>query len=218
MTLSSILPSAAIRLKRHPRSPHQDEPRLLKVTLRSEQDLEDVLLHSHLLRNDPASVIRVHADIPWWERKSASSSRAQVAARSLIVLGVPEDTEHTIPHRQTDHDRKQWKFICDIVDGRGTVVTDTFRIPKSVRYKGEGPRPLKLTFLTSSMTDFIRSQWTKHKHKIPGDVRLSVRTSNTTNPTGILPTSQIPTAIVQQNNTPTASKNGDRPAHAESDQ
>ena len=65
MQLKQIEPVTLTRLSRSPNSPHRDKARLLKVTVRTEKDLESILLSAYLLQNGSENVERVFADVPW---------------------------------------------------------------------------------------------------------------------------------------------------------
>ena len=52
------------------------------------------------------------------------------------------------------------------------MVVDTFRIPQSPKYMGDGPCPLKITFLTGDMASDVRERWTRLKRFLPRGIRL----------------------------------------------
>jgi hypothetical protein len=180
--------------------------------------MEKVLLHAYLLNHIPNSECRISADIPWWERKSVTKGVDKTKSRTLILLGVPESAGSPSPHERLEHDYKQWRFIASSINASEAVVVDTFRIPKSTNYKGDGPKPLKVTFLTSGMTDTIKMQWKTNRYRIPKDVRLSFPKTESTGVTNDTPLATRTDSGVQQDNTECLSKNGHRPAHLESDQ
>lgn len=228
MNIAHVIPLSLIRLSRLPSSPHRDKPRLLRVTLPSEKDMENVLLHAYLLNNLPDSEFRISADIPWWERKPVSTGLDRTNSRTLVLLGVPESAGSPSPHERLEHDYKQWRFIASSINASEAVVVDTFRIPKSTNYKGDGPKPLKVTFLTSGMTEAIKIKWKTNKNKLPKDVRLSFpktdspRVSNdvsmtTRSDSGVQQDNTDSDSGAQQDSIEHLSKNGHCPTHHEPD-
>jgi hypothetical protein len=178
MGLTTVTPLSLVRLSRSPKSPHQDKPRLLKVIVSSEKDLENILLSAHTLRDGREDSCRVFADVPWTERyknrsKSATSDNAN--AKSLILLGVPEATDTSMGESLSHHDAQQWGFISTVIGAHDVAVVDTFRIPNSPKYQGSGPRPLKLTLLTEGMAETIRIKWKQSAHYLPKYIRISSR-------------------------------------------
>ncbi|KER19455.1 hypothetical protein T265_15538, partial [Opisthorchis viverrini] len=95
-------------------SHHQDKPRLLKGTVNTEKELENILLSTFRLQSDSKSSARVQADVPWTERSrnvenQATNNRAD--DRSLIILGVPEIDDASDKTARISHDVLQWKFL-----------------------------------------------------------------------------------------------------------
>lgn len=179
MSLKSIQPVSLTRLKRKPDSVHNDKPRLLKVVVQNEKELEDVLLSAYLLRNTENNSSRIFLDVPWCERSrklSQETSVKQTVDRSIIILGVPEIEETCDAKLQNKHDFLQWKFLSDILKTNDVAVVDTFRIPKSPKYAGIGPRPLKLTLLRSEMLSVVKSHWDRYQNLLPRELRISSST------------------------------------------
>lgn len=212
MQLKAIDPLSLTRLSRPPDSQHKDKPRLLKVTLRAEKDLEDVLLSAFLLQNETENKERVFADVPWWERsrkpgKTDNINRAE--DRSLIILGVPDTDETSDKKIQNKHDFLQWKFISDILKTDDVAVVDTFRIPRSPKYMGTGPKPLKLTLLRSEMLSIVKTQWQRYRNLLPSELRLSTtkRANKSTGPAE---------DATEQCGAPVKAKNGQPPTLSES--
>jgi hypothetical protein len=174
--LDPIQPKSLSRISRRPDSPHFAKPRLLKITLNNEKELEDVLLSAHILNKQGETTSRIFADIPWWERRNAKTDDKTKEARqerSVVLLGIPDATNESCPNQSRSHDIQQWKFIEEVIGLKEVALVDTFRIPRSPRYFGTGPRPLKLTFLTSNMADFVRTQCLKSRNLLPRDIRVS---------------------------------------------
>ena len=216
--LSPITPTSTTRLTRHPSSPHTDKPRLLRVTFKSEADLENVLLHSHFLLEFPESTCRIFPDIPWWERKWVPNGRDQAASRKLVLLGVPEMEGTPSVHERSKHDHKQWRFLADAIDDQEAVVVGTFRLPRSPNYKGEGPNPLQLTFLTTNMADTIKTKWNSRRHNLPNGLILIPPRSKQRNQMDHRSFTQLPNVNLQEAITVNPSKNERGPTHSESDQ
>jgi hypothetical protein len=177
MGLRAIKPVSLIRLSRKPNSPHDDKPRLIKVVVQSEKELEDILLSAYLLRDDNQSSSRVFADVPWLERTKPSLPGQQQNVqkhdgRSVIILNVPEPTPDSDKNAKTSHDLNQWKYLSNTIQTNDEAVVDIFRIPKSPRYEGNGPRPLKIRLLTASMVASVLSNWKRYRHKLPRDIRF----------------------------------------------
>ena len=170
------------------------------------------MLSSFLLRIDTESTERVYPDIPSWERNGnprKSDSKECADACDLIILGVPEAEENSDKAMKSKHDLLQWKFISETIKTDGVAVIDLFRIPKSSKYKGTGPNPLKLTLLRSDMVGSVRAQWKRYGHLLPREVRIgsSVRTHGSTTAVE---------AKTQEQETSVAIKNGQPPALPES--
>ena len=174
MSLPPISPLSLIRLRRHPSSPHNGKPRMLQVMLSKEEELEEVLLSAHLLKNNGNGLSRVFADVPFWERAARKNQREKATNddRSVILLGVPEAKEDPEPAKDSNHDVQQWKYLAELTKVQGVVATNTFRIPKSPRYLGSGPRPLKITFLNPEMADKFKRLWQAGRHIVPRETRL----------------------------------------------
>lgn len=177
MSLNDIKPVTLTRLSRKPNSPHQNSPRLLKVVVRSEKELENILLSTYLLRGDKDDSSRVFADVPWSERSKASiqtkqDHRTKKEERSLVILNVPESAPDLDAQGGARHDLQQWKYLSDIIEAKNEAVIDLFRIPKSPKYKGDGPRPLKITLLTAKMAETVFHNWTYFRHKLPRELRI----------------------------------------------
>ncbi|VDP16440.1 unnamed protein product [Echinostoma caproni] len=82
---------SVVRLFRQPSSPQAGEPRLLRVTLKDEKDVENVLLSSHLLGN-VSSRIRILPDRPWTGRMhyrtNPVDARESENKRVILIHGV----------------------------------------------------------------------------------------------------------------------------------
>ena len=179
--LAYIKPVSLLRLRRDQRSPHNNNPRMLKITVSTEAELEDILLSAHLLRDGEDSTSRIYPDLPWWERRPGASPEKRnnlTDNRSLVLMGIPEAADTTAKNQVLTHDSQQWKFIEDQMGLKNCVVVDTFRIPKSSKYMGSGPCPLKLTFLTNAMATEVQDRWNNLKHLLPTGIRLQYRKSN----------------------------------------
>ena len=210
MKLNPIEPVTITRLARSLDSPNRDKPKLLKVTVATEKELEDILLSAYLLKDATENNQRVFADVPWWERtlKARNAGVDRSKHRNLILLGVPEAED---PSKQKQHDSLQWKFISDTLSLKNTAVVDVFRIPKSPKYIGVGPRPLKLTFLRDDMLEETRIQWQENHKLLPKYLRMtdSIRT-------GTQLVSDTPSSITIKSNSTLLSKNDQVPALCES--
>jgi hypothetical protein len=141
--------------------------------------LEEVLLSAFLLQNSPENGERIFADVPWWERSRKSDNKAKInraEERSIVILGVPEGDENIDINSQKKHDFLQWRYLSDILKANEVAVVDTFRIPKSQKYMGAGPRPLKLTFLRGEMLDILKTQWRQNRNLLPRELKISSST------------------------------------------
>ena len=112
MSLRAIRPVSLIRLSRKPNSLHQDKPRLLKVSVQNEKELEDILLSAYLLRDGEKNSSRVFVGIPWSKRKSSSQKGKQHPTgkhegRSLVILNGPESESHLDTQCRNKHDFQQ---------------------------------------------------------------------------------------------------------------
>ncbi|VDP78098.1 unnamed protein product [Echinostoma caproni] len=89
-------PVSLTRLWRPPTSSHIGEPRLLRVTLASKEDVKNVLLSS-FLTTDGSSNTRILPDIPWTERvhrrNDPNSARDADNSRAILTHGVPQIPE-----------------------------------------------------------------------------------------------------------------------------
>ena len=172
----NITPKSLTRLPRHPTSPHSDEPRLLRVTLKSQNDMEDVLLSAHLLR-ESGSNVRIFPDVPWHERRkrqsNPQSARADEMKKAVFIYGVPESTDEN-PFRKQEHDRREWQFVQELLGTDGCVTTSLVRLRPSPNYKGTGPRILKVTLLSEDMVETLMSNWSLQKRQMPPEVKLRV--------------------------------------------
>ncbi|KAF8569903.1 hypothetical protein P879_07941 [Paragonimus westermani] len=122
MQLKPVEPVSLARLSRSPNSLHKNKPRLLKVTVRTEKDLERILLSAFLLQNGSENSERIFADVPWWERSRKPGIQASIddaEGRSLIILGVPETDEKSDKKMRNKHDFLRWKFLSDTLETDG---------------------------------------------------------------------------------------------------
>lgn len=177
MNLQPITPVSLTRLNRKPDSPHHDKPRLLRLVVEKEKDLEDILLSAYLLRDENNDTSRIFADVPWSERVKSSSKGGQNSIikpdeRSLIILNVPESASTINTKSGTQHDLQQWQYIGRNIQATNVAVVNLFRIPKSPKYEGNGPRPLKLTLLTTAMADSVYKHWRDSRQKLPREIRI----------------------------------------------
>ncbi|KAF8570458.1 hypothetical protein P879_00239 [Paragonimus westermani] len=179
MQLKTVEPVSLTRVSRSPNSLHKDEPRLLKVTVRTEKDLECILLSAFLLQNGSENSERIFADVPWWERSRKLGIQANIngaEGRSLIILGVLETDETSDKKMRNKHSFLRWKFLSDTLKTDDVAVVDTFRIPKSPKYIGTGPKPLKLTLFRSEMLDIVKTQWQLYRNLLPRELEISSST------------------------------------------
>ncbi|OON18407.1 hypothetical protein X801_05740 [Opisthorchis viverrini] len=72
----------------------------------------------------------------------------------------------------------QCQFLCSTFEIETVAVVDTYRIPKSPKYMGTGPRPLKLTLLRGDMLNLIQTQWQRHRNLLPRELRISTSMRN----------------------------------------
>lgn len=175
MSLKPIKPVSLTRLSRKPGSVHNDKPRLLKVAVQNEKELEDILLSAYLLRDCEKTDNRIFADVPWKEREKSAHKgkhREIEKGKSLLILNIPEPASDSDMQCQNKHDYHQWKYLSDAIEANNEAVIDIFRIPKSPKYEGNGPRPLKLTFLTTAMADTVYKNWNRFRYKLPREIRI----------------------------------------------
>ena len=169
-----VHPVQLTRLSRPPRSPHAGEPRLLRVLMKNESDVETVLLSAFKLRL-AKSVIRIYPDIPWRERKHRKDEAKVVTMdddlRSVFVHGVPElkDADEL---KNKQHDCTEWKYIKELLGVDNIITTKIFRLPHSTKYKGNGPRILKVSFSSDQMVTSLLSSWYQHRNIAPPDLRI----------------------------------------------
>ena len=220
MCLRAITPISLIRLSRKRDSPNFDKPRLLKVVVQNEKDLEDILLSSYLIREDKTTNSRIFADVPWSERKTSSLTEAghhkdKGDGRSLLILNVPESVSSHDANCSAKHDYQQWKYFSDTVLATDPAVIDIFRIPKSTKYEGSGPRPLKLTLLTSGMAETVYDNWKRFRAKLPKEIRIIHRVSKPETDTAKVPAPGL-SQTSKRNSAKVLPKNDQQPAPTES--
>ena len=168
-----VHPVQLTRLSRPPTSPHAGEPRLLRVLMKNESDVETVLLSAFKLRL-AKSIIRIYPDIPWKERKilkdGAKFVTMDVDLRSVFVHGVPElkDADEL---KNKQHDCTEWKYIKELLGVDNIITTKIFRLPHSTNYKGNGPRILKVTLSSDQIVTSLLSSWYQHRNIAPPDLR-----------------------------------------------
>lgn len=179
-----VAPVTLTRLTRKKDSPHINEPRLLRVTLRNMTDVETILLASHLLKGTEAT--RIHPDVPWTERTKRGriepkEANMQKNQRSILIHGIPElgDEDDAANHL---HACGEWSYIQQLLELDDVLATDIYRIPRSPNYKGTAPRLLKVTLLTQEMLTTTLDTW-YHKKQLAPELRL--RPMNISTPTNI---------------------------------
>ena len=208
MRLRQIEPISIIRLQRPADSPHRGKPRLLRVTVATEEELEDILLSAFLLRDGLESSERVFADIPWWERAHAKgqSHPKHSASRSVIVSGVPDAPDGEDPQARMRHDILQWKFLRTSLGADQVATVDIYKIPKSSKYMGSAPSRLKVTFLTSAMAEDVFSKWKLYEGQLPKYIRM-----RTPEHMGISTQSSTVQKVSDSNLVPASPKNDSQP-------
>lgn len=229
MQLQPIQPTSLIRLSRPPNSVHKDKPKLLRVTLKTEKELEEILLSAFLLQTGSENSERIFADTPYWERIQKPGHQGSINRsedRNLIILGVPECNESADKNTQRTHDYQQWKFISETLSIEDVAVVDTFRIPKSPKYMGTGPRPLKLTLLRSTMVNIVKTRWECNRNLLPKELRIRLNIRNQASATKSSTVVEVPltlseTSSTNCDHTPThqathSAKNDQRPTPQES--
>ncbi|KER29929.1 hypothetical protein T265_03521 [Opisthorchis viverrini] len=144
---------------------------------------EQPVIDTHLKR-EADNGERIFADIPWSERSRkntphpTNSTNKHTNDCSLIILGVPEPNKTSDKIAQNTHDYLQWQFLCSTLEVENAAVVDTYRIPKSPKYLGTGPRPLKLTLLRGDMLNLIQAQWQRHRNLLPRELRINTSMRN----------------------------------------
>lgn len=170
----NIHPVQLTRLSRPPKSPHAGEPRLLRVLLKNESDVETVLLAAFKLRL-AKSVIRIYPDIPWRDRQLRKEDHKKDTRiddfRAVFVHGVPElnDTDEL---KNKQHDCSEWRYIKELLGTDNIITTRLSRLPHSTNYKGTGPRILKVCLNSEQMVSSLLSSWYQHRRNAPPDLRI----------------------------------------------
>lgn len=228
----NIHPSSLTRLSRPRSSPHAGEPRLLRVTLKNMKDVEDILLSSHLLRNE-STAVRIFPDIPWSERqkirKDPITAKTVHGKKMLMIHGIPESNDDNGWNKK-EHDHHEWKFIQDLLGIKDVLTTRLSRLPHSPNYQGIGPRILKVSLLNEKMVESVVETWRSNKTILPPELKLrtflSPKRVECENPTGprvdhIQTNSHHPLSTSNQNDSVTSNvpfqKNDCHPTPSESE-
>lgn len=167
-------PQALTRLSRKPDSANANKPRLLRITLNSPEEVEQVLLAAHVLKGK--TVIRIFPDIPWTERQKLrqlppAEERAERDKRAIFVHGVPESTA-TSDVEKYRHDCHEWQYIQTLLETAPLITTDVFRIPSSDPEARRDPRLLKILLLTPDMAHRCLRAWRERRKILPPELRL----------------------------------------------
>ena len=177
-----INPVSLVRLSRKPSSLHSSEPRLLRVGLSSEQELEDVLLSCHLLGKSSTNM-RIILDRPWSERQKHKldheGAKIEESKRSLLVYGVPEPENGTETVNRKN-DCVEWKFLQELYEVRNVLTTSIIRLPTSLKYLGSGPRIMKVNFASSHMATEAITCWKRNRKRGPSELRFKPMMATTT--------------------------------------
>ncbi|VDP85415.1 unnamed protein product [Echinostoma caproni] len=161
-----------VHLFRQPSSPLAEEPRLLRVTLTDEKDIENVLLSSYLL-GKVSSRIKILPDRPWIERMRHRTNPVDAHEldykRVALIHGVPKLND---PDESTyqQNDCKEWRFIQELIGCHNIFTTSVSQLPYSVNYRGNDPR--KVTFSTPEMVTSVLQAWYQNRRRGPPEVRL----------------------------------------------
>ena len=171
----SATPTNLIRLSRKPNSPNHSNPRLIRVVLSSTQDVETVLLNTHLLR-DGENKIRIYPDIPWYERRDRRElinpeARTTRTLSTLYVHGIPEIPNDDKRECQS-HDINEWRYVLSLLSLENTVSTSIVRVPSSANYKGAGPKLLRVTLLSEQMAASVLLAWKDGRRMLPPELRV----------------------------------------------
>jgi hypothetical protein len=173
-----LSPVSLTRLVRHHKSTHFGEPRLLRVTFKTEKDMEAVLLSSYKLRQE-AHKIRIFPDVPWIDRqkrKNAPTTRDSHDVKSVYIHGVPEVSPEDVG-KTRDHDHTEWAYILTSLSLENVCATSITRVPRSPNYLGNGPRIMKVSLLTDDMVNVVCQCWKQNRYKFPSELRLKPSTS-----------------------------------------
>ena len=170
----SASPASLTRLSRHPQSPHQEKPRLLRVVLKSVGDVEKTLLSSALLR-ETGSDVRIFPDVPWEERQlrrvNPEAAKELRNKRVVIIHGVPELGDQDEATKR-NHDCSEWRYIQEILGIEGIITTDVSRIKPPANRNKNGPPLLKITVRSEDMVTSVLNAWYKSKKHAPPELRL----------------------------------------------
>lgn len=159
------------------------------------------MLSSYRLRSS-TSGLHIFPDIPWKERPKATNSKTENRRsenkKTIIIHGVPELLNHS-PDEVEAHDREQWCFIREKLSLSNVIAQSITRIPTSSKYKGCGPKLIKLVLQSELMVPVLLANWVNFRGRLPTEIRLraagtqprvigdSHKTANSTEPAVVEP-------------------------------
>ncbi|KAF8567924.1 hypothetical protein P879_11513 [Paragonimus westermani] len=101
--------------------------------------------------------------------KPSCATNAEISTTNLQYYLMNSQSDNNPPTSQEDK-------ANDTLKTDDLAVVDTFRVPKSPKYMGTGPKPLKLTLLRREMLDIVKTQWQRYRNLLPRELSISSST------------------------------------------
>lgn len=189
-------PTNLVRVTRHPNSLHYGEPRVIRITLDSAIDVENVLLSAASLKHGSCG-IRIYPDVPWSSRhlktNQSDTKSTQGYMNKIFIHGVPELPSQCLEEIDK-HDLEQWRFIRETLSLNNAVAMSLKRLPVSPNYQGTGPRILQLVVQSAQIATEVLERWRNNRKSLPSELRLRAaavlsRPDRKSSETAILPAS-----------------------------
>jgi hypothetical protein len=104
-------------------------------------------------------------------RENPEEARVQRDKRAVFIHGVPElkDAEET---KNRQHDCQEWRYIQELLELNKVLTMDIRRLPKSSKYKGSGPRILKVLVQSEDMVTEVLKTWYQRRRTSPPELRM----------------------------------------------
>ncbi|CAH8565474.1 unnamed protein product [Dicrocoelium dendriticum] len=171
-----VKPTNITRVTRHPNSAHYGEPRILRITLASTDDVEAVLLSAYHLRGE-RSKIRIFPDVPWSERQREKNNLDDRNTASWRKTTLVHDVPELLTARDEEahaHDLEEWRYIRETLSAGDVILQSISRLPVSPHYKSNGPSILKLVVQSQQMAAKLMRNWHKMHNALPSELRFKL--------------------------------------------
>lgn len=171
MKIGTIIPLKMIRLNR--KNEHSDDrPRIVRAYFRNQNEVEKILLASHLLKIHK-SEIAIYPDLPYQIRQEIKNNKDDdklKRKRNIIIRNIPELNSQDIDAR-IQHDAMEWEKIAQRLRLNNVLATKVIRLPRPRHLQSiKEPRLTRITLYSSEMVDILIKAYQSFKSFLPSQI------------------------------------------------